>query len=215
MDTGLYSVFREHWNANGLGSSDPTPVFERLVSAYSEPARHYHTLQHLGECLEELLLAAQVPELAATVQIPTIGLALWFHDIVYDPHALDNEECSADAAVEALTQARASKELITQVRSLILATKTHIAADPHDLNTALLLDIDLCILGKPPERFAQYENQIRAEYEWVPHDTYTEKRGQILRGLMNRPNLFLTDHFKHRFGTQARLNLEGALESLG
>ncbi len=35
------------WSA--LGASAPPPVLAELLQSYSEPQRHYHTLQHLGE----------------------------------------------------------------------------------------------------------------------------------------------------------------------
>ena len=59
-----------------------TTVFERLIAAYSEPHRKYHTLQHLNECftkLEELRTETRHPE--------EVEFALWFHDAVYDTSA--------------------------------------------------------------------------------------------------------------------------------
>uniref|UniRef100_A4XZU4 Uncharacterized protein n=1 Tax=Ectopseudomonas mendocina (strain ymp) TaxID=399739 RepID=A4XZU4_ECTM1 len=34
-----------------LGLAPPAGLFEQLIAAYQEPQRHYHSLQHLIECL--------------------------------------------------------------------------------------------------------------------------------------------------------------------
>jgi len=38
------------WSALGVLLPDPA-LYEELLARYSEPNRHYHTRQHLGECL--------------------------------------------------------------------------------------------------------------------------------------------------------------------
>src|SRR4051812_45146228 len=81
-------------------SGDPRPWHERLIAAYCEPARHYHNLLHLDECLAEL------ETVRTTAQSPAaIAAALWFHDGVYDPRASQNEEASAALAIDCLGQA--------------------------------------------------------------------------------------------------------------
>ena len=47
----------------------------------------------------------------------------------------------------------------------------------------MLIDIDLSILGAPPARFAEYEQQIRAEYAWVPGILFRPKRRAMGLGL--------------------------------
>lgn len=63
----------------------------RLLAAYAARGRHYHTQQHLAECLD---LFDQVAHLAA--HPGAAAIALWFHDAVYVPQARDNEARSAD-----------------------------------------------------------------------------------------------------------------------
>jgi predicted metal-dependent HD superfamily phosphohydrolase len=38
------------------------------------------------------------------INFPAIQLAAWFHDVIYDPRAKDNEEKSAEYAVASLSQ---------------------------------------------------------------------------------------------------------------
>ena len=61
----------------------------RLAAAYDAPARHYHNLQHI----ENLLGRVEVHSLHDPV---VVGLAVWFHDVVYDPLRPDNEAQSAE-----------------------------------------------------------------------------------------------------------------------
>src|SRR5262245_10907424 len=75
--------------------ADAYPVLDRLVSAYSEPHRYYHTLEHLAEMFKVAGKLADAATDPAAVQ-----LAIWFHDAVYDSRATDNEERSAALADE-------------------------------------------------------------------------------------------------------------------
>jgi predicted metal-dependent HD superfamily phosphohydrolase len=61
-----------------------------------------------------------------------------------------------------------------RVRSLVLATR-HCAL-PVTRDEQVLVDIDLAILGAEPARFAKYEQQIRAEYSFVPGFLFKRKR---------------------------------------
>ena len=184
----------------------PSYCYQRLLAHYAEPQRHYHTLQHIMECLREFDAAralAQQPRL--------IEFAIWFHDVIYDPRAHDNEERSAQLAVDCLQAAGAQPGDLERVRGLVLATKQHLANTPDE---ALLIDIDLSILGQGRERFDEYERQIRQEYSWVPETVFVEKRAEVLRRFFDRPRIYSTDHFFTRYEQQARGNLEHSLASL-
>ena len=52
-----------------------------------------------------------------------VKLAAWFHDVVYDTAAKDNEDQSAQYAQNYLDQLGIPKEIIEHVVALILATK--------------------------------------------------------------------------------------------
>src|SRR6185369_8345285 len=80
----------------GLGAHPEAGLFDALVAAYREPHRHYHTVQHLAECLAQLEPALDLAEQAGEVE-----LALWFHDAVYELTRRDNEARSAEWAAAA------------------------------------------------------------------------------------------------------------------
>ena len=66
--------------------------------------------------------------------------------------------------------------------------------------------------GKPtsdPERFAQYDAQVRAEYAWVPWPIYGIKRKQVLQGFLQSKALYATPYFHARIEQQARAKQNG------
>ncbi len=189
------------------GRGDAAIWYDRLAAAYREPHRHYHTLRHVDECLTEL---DQVRPLAR--QPIACEWALWFHDAVYDPKASDNEEKSAALAHQCLCDQAIGGSLAHEVTRLILATKhTGATTDP---DAALVVDIDLSILGRDEARFCEYEEQIRREYAWVSWDVYAGKRAELLRHFLERERLFQSDWFYDRYETQARRNLAASIGAL-
>jgi predicted metal-dependent HD superfamily phosphohydrolase len=182
-------------------------LMNQLVAAYSERQRHYHTLQHLRECLAQFDAAAMLARRPAEVE-----LALWFHDAVYDPQRSDNEERSADWARASVLAAGCGAAAAERVAALVLATKTHVAP-ADDVDAALLLDVDLAILGAAPARFADYERQIRAEYAHVPDAEFRAGRARVLRGFLDRERIYVTEAFHDALEARARENLLRSLES--
>jgi predicted metal-dependent HD superfamily phosphohydrolase len=182
-------------------------LMNQLVAAYSERQRHYHTLQHLRECLVQFDAAVTLARQPAEVE-----LALWFHDAVYDPQRQDNEERSADWARASVLAAGCGAELAERVAALVLATKTHVAPK-GDADAALLLDVDLSILGAAPGRFDESGRQIRAEYSHVPDAEFRSGRTRVLRGFLERDRIYVTEAFHDALEARARANLQRALSS--
>jgi predicted metal-dependent HD superfamily phosphohydrolase len=200
-------TWQETWRELGAGSADEK-LHARLKACWSEPHRHYHTLQHLGECLSHF---KAVRHMAA--HPGEVALALWFHDAFYDPARNDNEQRSADWARESVLAAGLSAERADRVHALVMMTR-HEVAVPTDIDSQLLVDIDLSILGADPKRFDESDLQIREEYAHVPQEQYREGRRRILGSFLTRPRLYHTDYFYKRLEQRARENLERALARL-
>lgn len=96
--------------------------------------------------------------------------------------------------------------------ALILATQHHTLPDVP--GAALVVDIDLSILGRPAAEFDRYEAAIRQEYEWVPEPAYRQARLRILDGFVARPAIYQTAFFQERYEAQARLNLARSIQRL-
>jgi predicted metal-dependent HD superfamily phosphohydrolase len=191
--TFTWNRFEHLWSTLGLRPPEEE-LFDAIMDAYEEPDRAYHTEQHIEECLLHLDgYGGHEPE---------VELALWFHDIVYDPRAHDNEQRSAEWAVRVLQE---KPSLAETVKRLILVTRHH--AVPAAPDEQLLTDIDLSILGAPPERFEDYERQIRREYNWVPEEIYRRERAKVLQKFRDRKFIYSTEYFRDLLEAQARRNL--------
>jgi len=182
-------------------------VLAEILAQYSTPDRAYHTLQHLAECLEHFDSVRELAQHSREVE-----LAIWLHDVIYDTHRSDNEEASAQWAQQRLVAAGIAPEIVKRVVEFIQLTN-HVD-EPTDEDGALLLDIDLAILGTDPERFAEYEAQVHQEYHWVPWPAFCTGRSKILRSFLERPSIYRTDFFRERFEVQARVNLAESVARL-
>lgn len=181
--------------------------FAALSQRYAEKHRHYHTAQHIAECLARFDEAHTLCEHADEVE-----LALWFHDAIYEPRAKDNEAQSAAWAQRVMQAAGLTREAAQRVRALILKTCHNAQAETRD--EAVLIDIDLAILGAETARFDEYEKQVRAEYAWVPDFLFNRTRRKILDEFLARPALYTTPHFNAAREKKARENLARSLSGL-
>jgi predicted metal-dependent HD superfamily phosphohydrolase len=194
------------WRPTDLGRM--RPALDALLAAYSDPRRHYHNLRHIVDCQREF-----EPMREACERPDAVAAALLYHDVVYDPARGDNEERSAEVAAEALRGAGRPPGWIHTVRELILATRH--TAPPATPDAAVVVDIDLSILGQPPDRFDEYERAIRLEYAHVPDAAFAAGRAKVLRQFLDRATVYATDHFRSRYEQPARRNLQFSLARLG
>lgn len=201
-------------------------TFTQIVAAYSTPNRYYHNLEHIHQVLEVIqTLASQNEDL----ETKTVQLAAWFHDIVYDSKAKDNEEKSAEYADEVLSSLSIPSGVINNVKSLILTTKNHqplkgvkrssTAGDRRnpiltdERHSQILLDADLAILSSNPNEYSNYTHAIRQEYIWVPEVEYIAARKQILQNFLQRENIYFTELMQQTKEEIARTNLESEIRS--
>jgi predicted metal-dependent HD superfamily phosphohydrolase len=68
-----------------------------LLQCWDQPHRYHHARKHLVAVLDVVDAHAGL-----AVDTDTVRLAAWFHDAVYDPGVLDNEERSASFATDVL-----------------------------------------------------------------------------------------------------------------
>jgi len=195
------------WTELGVRSYDE-PLFHELIACYSEPHRKYHTIRHLEECFGKWP-AVQ----AEAIHPPEVEVALWLHDAIYDVMRQDNEEKSAQWARAIILRAGLDSAVADRVYALVMATRHN--AVPEETDQQILVDIDLSILGAAPERFDQYERQIREEYSWVPGFLFRRNRRKILESLLGRSRIFATHHFFDTHEALARANLERSVRQLG
>jgi predicted metal-dependent HD superfamily phosphohydrolase len=90
-----------------------------------------------------------------------VECALWFHDAIYEPMSKSNEERSANWAAEFGERVGVASEAVARIRAHIMATR-HVALPPDD-DSRLLVDIDLAILGAAPNRYEEFERDVRKD----------------------------------------------------
>ena len=183
-------------------------VFLDLVRAYSSVGRFYHTLEHIQHILE---IIEQMRSLA--VNFPTIQLAAWFHDVIYDSKAKDNEERSTDYAVMSLTKLKIPSTTVERVRRLILSTKTHQTL-LTDIDNQIFLDSDLAILGSSEWEYQVYAQAIRKEYSWLGSELYRTDREQVLVKFLQRDRIFFTNQMFVKLEQRARENMQAELAAV-
>lgn len=183
-----------------------TPALEL---AYAEPHRRYHSRAHIEACLK--LLAEQDGLSLPDRRI--LEYAIWWHDAVYDPLRPDNEAVSAEMARSDLLTMGESQSVADEVARLILLTKGH-TVDPGDRLGALLVSIDLAVLGGEPADYDAYAAGVRFEYGHVPDELFRAGRGRVMRGFLETDAIFPDPAFRERLEARARANIARELFSL-
>ncbi len=180
---------------------------QKIIKLHNQHHRKYHTIQHLAECIKHL------QNNYSYISNPEeIEIALWFHDAIYDIHATDNEEKSAELAFQELLKANVSNEKILRIHQLILATKHSFS--PKHSNQMLIVDIDLSILGSPQSRFLEYEKQIREEFHSVPKAIFQKHRISLLMNFLDKDSIYNTLYFHNNFEKQARENINFSINNI-
>ncbi|MBU0666097.1 MAG: N-methyl-D-aspartate receptor NMDAR2C subunit [Nanoarchaeota archaeon] len=201
--------FEELWLKVGA-KSDSSVFYDALFKVHSDKNRHYHDLTHILNSLVEFESCKKFSENPLALEF-----AIWYHEFVYElPNPIDfsNEEKSAMSAHAVATTTGLNKSFIDKVVDLILVTNHK--TQPKNIDEKLIVDIDLSVFGYSEEEFAAYHEGIRKEYFFVEHDIYCEKRVEVLKGFLNRENIYQTPFFRRKYQKQAKKNLSRAIASL-
>ncbi len=204
----LQQRWTEFWDRQKIPASVSLAVYGRLAKAYGGSDRLYHNLGHIRQCLGVFdTIRSQALDPVA------IETAIWFHDVVYNTNARDNEEQSALYAQRVLRSFGIEERLVQSISSLIMATKKHDGAltEPDE---QLIADIDLSSLGPPWDTFWLNTKDIRNEYSHVDGRVFAKERAKILKRFLERPFLYYTPELKERYEKQARANLARSIALL-
>jgi predicted metal-dependent HD superfamily phosphohydrolase len=175
-------------------------LWQEIAEAYSHKDRHYHTLAHLDHLYARLL---EVKSLISNWD--TVLFSLYYHDIVYDVKASDNEEESAQLAEKRMKQLHVSVEIIETCKSQIIATKTHLQDTDSDTN--YFTDADLSVLGQDWETYLTYTENVRKEYTIYPDLLYNPGRKKVLQHFLEMERIFKTEYFYEKLEAVARQNI--------
>ena len=207
MSDELQSRFIDLWlRVTTHDRAHASHACESLLERYREPARRYHTLDHVGHCLGQAKLAdGLLPDADA------VELAIWFHDAIYDPAGSDNELRSA-ALFRDMAASVTSGPLTDDVERLILVTRY--GEIPRRDDEAYMADIDYSSFGRPWESFLVDSLAVREERPDLTDEQFSGQQSRFLSSLLERERLYRTEFFHERYEARARSNIRRYLEFL-
>lgn len=199
----LPEIVYNTWLKRFISSHMPAGLddFVEFSFACYENNRHYHNLEHIAHCFQELdWLVSNHPE--AAVNQEQLSVAILGHDVIYGQKSdKTDEQQSADMVLQMLGSD------YQVAHDLILATQ-HMSR-PQNLNEleGIMVSIDLAILAQEPEIYKAYTENIRKEYTHVANHLYTKGRKQALERILSNEILYPSVYFKD-YEEKARENLQ-------
>ena len=212
IKTSLESKFSLLAKALGGNEAAVKKWTDEFIARYTEPQRHYHTLNHihaLFQCLDQFRSSVK--------DETTMKLAIFFHDWIYDPKSKDNEIDSIKCFKDFANEICLSDSLSFRVSGYIERTITHTLptdVQEADSDLSLFLDFDLEVLSRSDADYARYADQIQAEYDHLKLLDYYAGRFKVLKSFLGRDRLYFSDVFDESREQKARRNLEQEISIL-
>lgn len=100
-----------------------------------------------------------------------------------------------------------------EIARLVLLTKGHSVADGDRLG-ALMVSIDLSVLGGDPAAYDAYAAGVRQEYAHVPEPVFRAGRARVMRHFLEAPVLYAEPAFRARLEDKARANIAREIAAL-
>lgn len=201
--------FTSLWNRCQTGDNagaSADDVYEEVHGYYSASGRHYHTPEHIDHCLRQFDLACAEMEDADAVEI-----AIWFHDLIFDVRANDNELQSA-RRFAALANDSMDAGFKARVHDLIMTTAP--PRLPRTTDQKFMLDIDLSSFGLPWQDMLRDSIAVRQESPQLTDAEFFPGQRAFLESLVSREHFYFTEFFRSRIEDGARSNIERYLQKL-
>lgn len=196
----LQTTYTNLLSQYNIASDTIDEYWNEIHTHYTQSNRHYHNLGHL----EDLLI--QLNSLKDKIDDwNTLLFTLYYHDIIYKSTKKNNEEKSADFAVSRMTKIGIDEDVISRCFDQIIATKYHKVDISMDTN--YFTDADLSILGRSPENYLAYCQNIRKEYSIYPDILYKNGRKKVIKHFLAMESIYKTKEFFDKYELQARENL--------
>ncbi len=181
-------------------------VYRELEGHYYHPDRHYHDLRHIQACLKHFdVISDQL------TQPDAVEMALWFHDVIYDPGADDNEQRSAELFLQC-AQGDVDNSFLKVVHDLVMMT-IH-PSEPQSVDEQFTVDIDLASFGLPWQEFIRLGELVRSEFPHVSDQDFESIQLQFFEILAGQPYFFFTEFFRSRYEAAAQSNLRRRIAQL-
>lgn len=189
--------------------------FQSVVNRHREAHRHYHDVRHVRWVVRHVAEISDDQGADALDDLGAIVAAAFFHDVIYDPMADDNESVSAVLAARALTELGWADERITIVVAMIEGTARHRVDPGTTVDTAVLYAADLGVLAADPAGYSDYVRSVRREYHHVDDAGWNTGRAAVLRSFLDRDTIYAPVLGLGGWERRARANLTAELGALG
>jgi len=182
-------------------------LWNEIFKNHSKKNRYYHNLTHLDNLFQHLeSVKSNIKDWDITL------FALFYHDYIYNVLKQDNEERSAQKAIDVVTTLSMDIERVKLCENIILATKGHQISENNDIN--YFTDADLSILGSTWSDYETYYKNVRKEYRYYPDFMYNKGRIKVLQHFIDMPRIFKTDYFYKKLEKQTKYNLQQEINLL-
>lgn len=190
-------------------------VLNQLVVLYSDPKRHYHTLDHIHRSLKE------VDKYKSDIPYPdVVRMAIFFHDAIFSFTPSDEQNSSLffkKTIGEYLECTESVCEMIEQS-----ANHLHHNNPSLGQSTNFFMDIDLISLGDKSIRASSKAIQkeyfdfhpVPQEYKHQQWKMYTEGRIAFFETLLAKESIYRVSSIKNRLEEKARENISDEIKEM-
>jgi predicted metal-dependent HD superfamily phosphohydrolase len=179
---------------------DSADIYLRLLAAFAEPQRFYHNLTHIKHCL------TMFDQVKSLIENPdAVELAVWMHDVIYQPGAGDNESLSVEWYRD-IAGVVHKPDLLQLVCRLIIAT-LHDNKPLEDEDACYMVDIDLSSFAMPWNEFLRDSLNLRRENPQITDLEYYRNQKKFQKLLLAKQRFYHSDYFYQHYESQARDNL--------
>ena len=192
----------------GVSSEDLIGWRQKLFDQYNQSNRYYHNLVHIYNFIK---VFEQHP---TVIRQPLwFEVAIWWHDAIYDAQRKDNEQKSAQWAVDCWGD-YLEEEALAYIKLLIDSTEKHLPLEDN-IDVYYFLDMDLSVLATESTTYITYTNYIAKEYQlYYPKLLYKMGRKKAMRQFFNRSRLYYTSFFYENYENQAKSNIKLELKTI-
>lgn len=173
---------------------------------YGGANRHYHNLEHLAHCLQEMIWFKT--NYSSDLNFNQLCVAILGHDIIYGI----KQEKSDEVLSAELVHNQLGIEFL-EATDLILATQHFKEKKVFSDEEKLMRSIDLSILAQSAKVYGKYAENVRKEYSFVSDEDYVNGRSKVLEMFLSQEVIFEHEGFFH-YEKIARQNIKKELEEL-
>lgn len=187
----LSTIFPGHLLSRQEGEEKP---LARLIDAYQERGRYYHTFNHIQKVVETCRANVIEQKLDCSLESwDQLRLAAYYHDVVYLAGSKDNEcnSCQIFKNHFDRSGAKLSGSAIVRIIDLIMATKTHVHDETDEIKS-VLINADLAGLASSNEEYWQNNFLIWMEFKGAGYKAEDFNNGRIkwLATMLERLTIF-------------------------